>query len=501
MAGTNLAHAEFAPEDDDAQSKGSGNGLLGIYYATTNFTGPTVIRIDGAVNHDWRQGAPIPGLPGDSFSVRWMGTLEAPATDSYTIYFGSDDGARVFLDDQLVIANWKRREYVETNFTVNWKAGEKRKLRIDYSDFSSNACARLWWSTPSMPKTIIPQDRLHAMSFDSEHYANSAGLAGAQGLLATYYNSSNFDSNSYTRIDSQISFDWEEASPAYGVDGECFSVRWSGNLLVTNSGAYKFYILAGLPTRLYIDGQLLSDPANVAPQQIISTTLRAAKRCELRLELQVTNNIAPVRLYWSGETFSKTIVSRQHLSPVFEPTGEPASDSGLVFPPGVVLTSGAIIAAPVQSANDTSLRFQGVFKDGTLSLARVARIHIQPLSAELAAALPKGRTGVLLKNRDFIDGDFAGIDQGKITLTSVLFGRRSYNVARDVVAIVLRANEPTPWRCSIAARDGTVLYGSAISIEPGRLGIQGLPEFFITPSQVIEVVRRNERRVDAGHKE
>ena len=484
---TNLAHARFST-NNATSSRGNGNGLLGIYYNTTNFTGATVMRIDPAIDFDWKDRPPIFGVPKDGFSVRWMAQLEAPSSDTYTIYFGTDDGGRIYFDDQLVADHWTPHDYAETNFTVSLKAGGKHKLKAEYFDAGGNARAQLFWSTATMPKTIVPQERFYAASWDMEHQADSSGLVGAQGLLATYYDSEDFTSNSFTRIDSEINFDWHNEGPMSGFGSNNFSVRWSGRLLAPKSGEYKFYLLGGEPSRLFINNQLLSDPLSVAPQQIMQATLDAVQPAALRLEISVTNNATPLRLYWSSDTFPQTLLSRQNLVPGAVARVEDAPhERGPKYPAGVALLSGATIAAPIENANESSIRFQGVLAKQTVPLTKVSRLYVKPLTPELVAALPTGRAGVLLKNRDFIDGDVMGIENGKLKLGSVLFGARNYDLAKDVVAVVLRGVEPAPWRCSITARDGTAMYGRSISITPTHVSIGGAEELSISPADILEL--------------
>jgi len=485
---SNVAFATFST-NAVAQTKGTGNGLMGIYFASTNFSGPSVIRLDEALDFDWRDEAPAPGIPKDHFSVRWMGEIEAPATDTYTIHFGSDEGGRIYFDGKLAGERWTRRAYEETNFTVNLNAGEKHKIQIEYFDSFGEARARLWWSTPSMPKTIVPRNRLYAASFDAVHKAE---IAGSEGLLATYYHSRNFTSYSFTRVDPQIDFNWLGSAPAPGISSNEFSVRWSGNLLVTNNGEYTFHVLAGPPIRFFINDKLMNDPSLAAPQKTCTATLRAGERCELRLELSATNGAVGAQFLWSGPGIEKSLVPRQHLSPAIAPPASLYSGAGPMWPAGVVLLNGAIIAAPIQRASDSALRFQAAFSKQSLPLAKVARIHVQPLGSEISAALPRDRAGVLLKNRDFIDGDFAGIENGRVKITSVLFGNRTFDMAKDVVVIVLRGNELPAWRYSVSARDGTALYGQAMMIEPSRIAIVGAAEFSIPSAELNHIERRNE---------
>lgn len=487
-----LARAQFSTNVIAARTRGSGNGLLGIYFPRRDFSSNAVMRLDETVDFDWREREPIFGIPRDGFSVRWMGYLEAPTTDTYTIHFLADEGGRIYFDDKLVADTFAQRQVSEAYVSVGLNAGARHKLMLEYFDVAGNARAKLSWSTVTMPKTTIPQDRLYAASFDSNHVADASALAGTQGLLATYYNSSDFSSNSFTRIDPEIDFAWKGASPAPGISNINFSVRWLGNLLVTNSGEYQFYVWAGLPLRLFINENRISNPWMVAVQHLASTTLNRSERNELRLEIQATNNVVPVRLLWSGPGFGKTLLTREHFTPAIAPSREPPAGPGQVFPAGVVLTSGAILSAPIQSANGSSLRLQGVLSKQTIALSRVARIHVKPLTTDLASVLPKARTGVLLKNRDFIDGDFAGIESGRVRIESVLFGNRSFDLGKEVVTVVLRGNEPKPWRYSITARDGTVLYGSASSLAPEGAGIKEAPEFRIVTGELAEIVRLEE---------
>jgi hypothetical protein len=265
-----------------------------------------------------------------------------------------------------------------------------------------------------------------------------------------------------------------------------------GSVRVTNTGAYQFYVQSGLPLRLFINDRLVLHPWKAELEQTAAALLRAGERCELRLELRATNTAAPVKLSWSGPGFAKTLLSQQHLSPGAGAAALASGGSSAVLPAGVVLTGGVTVDAPVQSATESAIRFKGIFSARPLPLAKVSHIIVKPLTAELAAAIPKGRTGVLLKNRDFIDGEFAGIQNGQLKIGSVLFGTRTFDLAKDVLAVVLRARELLPWRYTVVARDGTVLYGSALAISPGQIAFAAAIEYRLPLSELIEVCRRSE---------
>lgn len=62
-----------------------------------------------------------------------------------------------------------------------------------------------------------------------------------------------------TRCEGQIAFDWGDRPPAPGLGFDNFSVRWTGPLLVANTGEYTFRVAANDGVRLTIDGQRILD--------------------------------------------------------------------------------------------------------------------------------------------------------------------------------------------------------------------------------------------------
>jgi hypothetical protein len=65
----------------------SAEGLKAEYFDNDNFTGtPAATRIDKQIDFDWNGASPVPGkISGRAFSVRWAGTLQAPAAGDYEI--------------------------------------------------------------------------------------------------------------------------------------------------------------------------------------------------------------------------------------------------------------------------------------------------------------------------------------------------------------------------------------------------------------------------------
>jgi len=83
-----------------------------------------------------------------------------------------------------------------------------------------------------------------------------------------------------------------------------------------------------------------------------------------------------------------------------------------------------------------------------------------------------GRKGVLLAKGDFVDGEFRGLDGDQVKVSSVLFGLRSYDARKEVLAVALREASATAATYEIRLRDRSVLQAVTIAFERGALVIR-----------------------------
>jgi hypothetical protein len=83
------------------------NEWRGAYWPNTELFGdPVLERADPSVNFDWGLGSPAPGLPNDNFSARWYRLVDFEPT-TYRFSLTVNDGARLWVDDRLVIDEWR----------------------------------------------------------------------------------------------------------------------------------------------------------------------------------------------------------------------------------------------------------------------------------------------------------------------------------------------------------------------------------------------------------
>jgi predicted phosphodiesterase len=133
--------ADAPPEDyvDAAASVWRGN-----YFNTVDLTGaPVLVRDDAAIDFNWVEAAPDSQLPADGFSIRWERTLNFEA-DMYRFWVGADDGIRLWVDDQVIVDEWRDSPFHEVVVDRMMTRGS-HTLRVDYYERVGLARVRVSW--------------------------------------------------------------------------------------------------------------------------------------------------------------------------------------------------------------------------------------------------------------------------------------------------------------------------------------------------------------------
>ena len=125
-----------------------GGGLRGEYYEGTNFEKFVLARRDATINFNWGQQPPAPGLPAEQFSVRWTGWLVPPASGNYLFHVTVDDGVRLWLNDRLMLDEWRGQPLSNYTAAVELRAGEPYRLRVDYCQYGLDTRVFVTWERP-----------------------------------------------------------------------------------------------------------------------------------------------------------------------------------------------------------------------------------------------------------------------------------------------------------------------------------------------------------------
>ena len=205
----------------------------GEYFDNVTLSGtPALIRADSQIDFDWGALSPDPDLIGvDRFSARWTRTAHFPA-GWHRFAMTVDDGARLWVNDHLLIASWQ--EQPATIYTEDvYLPGGDVPLEMEYYENGGIAVAKLSW------EVVTPS----AQNWHGEFF-NNTSLHGTPHLV---------------RDDAAIDFDWGAGSPAEGIiDADGFSVRWTRTLELP-AGRYRFETTVDDGVRLWVKGHLLID--------------------------------------------------------------------------------------------------------------------------------------------------------------------------------------------------------------------------------------------------
>lgn len=73
-----------------------------------------------------------------------------------------------------------------------------------------------------------------------------------------------------------------------------------------------------------------------------------------------------------------------------------------------------------------------------IALQRVAVALLRPTPESARALLDRGSAGLLLRGGAFVDGSFKSLDGLRLSMSSVLFGIKWFEVGREAIALVIR---------------------------------------------------------------
>ena len=185
-----------------------GTGLTANYQNTANstYTSQTTIfssaaemtRTDATVDfstalNGWGAVGGPTGMSSAStngaFSVRWTGQILPRFSETYSIDFRSDDGAKVWVNGVLLIDRWFTQGATDYVNTINLQAGTLYDIQIDYFNNSTGSAeAKLYWWSASQVKQIIPQARLFPAPSQASKTTAITSSLDAIGYAGTPFN-------------------------------------------------------------------------------------------------------------------------------------------------------------------------------------------------------------------------------------------------------------------------------------------------------------------------
>jgi beta-glucosidase len=122
-------------------------GLQAEYFNNITLNGyASIKRVDKTIDFHWTLYAPDPAIHVDFYSVRWMGQLISPATGKFKIGLEGNDGYRLYINNKIIIDNWKKQTYNTVVADYFFEKGKMYDIRIEFFESVGNATIKLVWN-------------------------------------------------------------------------------------------------------------------------------------------------------------------------------------------------------------------------------------------------------------------------------------------------------------------------------------------------------------------
>ncbi len=116
----------------------------GAFYNSRNLSdAPVLNRQDASIRFDWQAGHPGAGVFNDNFSAVWTTTRHFRA-GTYRFFTLADDGARLYVDDVLIVSDWNIHPATQSFGDVYLGQGN-HTIRVEYFEAEGLASISVWW--------------------------------------------------------------------------------------------------------------------------------------------------------------------------------------------------------------------------------------------------------------------------------------------------------------------------------------------------------------------
>jgi hypothetical protein len=173
------------------------------------------------LDYDWGGGEVLDSGQGDSVLVKFEGWLSPPESKIYYLCAYTDDGFKLYLDDELVINDWvDRGPSCGNTADVDFSNGEAKRLTGFYYENGGGAVAKLFYSTDAGSWATVPDS----------WYSDSGSTPATTTTTTTIPSSLGAPTDVVvTQTEEGIVIDWEASTEDIGISPERYAVSWSVN--------------------------------------------------------------------------------------------------------------------------------------------------------------------------------------------------------------------------------------------------------------------------------
>ncbi len=151
----------------------------------------------------------------------------------------------------------------------------------------------------TLSDTQLTQVAAFVAQIGSEEAAVASTANG--GLVGSYFNNITLAGTPALVRTEAVNFNWGTAAPGTGIGANNFSARWTGSVLATTSGSYRFRTRSDDGVRLWVNNvQVINNWTDHSPTNNTTgtITLVAGQRYSIRLEYYERGGGAVMQMLW-----------------------------------------------------------------------------------------------------------------------------------------------------------------------------------------------------------
>ncbi len=394
----------------------TGTGLTGKYYDAADFTTLVTTRTDATLNFDF--GSAIPAgtaiTAADSYSVAWSGQIEAAYSELYTFFLTADDGARLWVNDELIVQRTFSQGTGEMRGQTRLKAGHRVNVRVELIQNTGSAKVKLEWASASQTRQVVPTNRLYP----------TTEIPNGGSVMREVWTA--LSGTSIGTMTSNANYPNKPASREFLTSFECLAQNWedsygtrvTGFIRAPVSGSYTFAVSGDEVVQLY-----LSTDANPANKTLIaSTTTPTAFR---DFTANASQQSAP-RALVGGQRYYVELLHKEAAGDDHWSVGwmQPGDSVFSIIPGTVLMMPGTELATPSTSNYFNTLATEqprlGVTRE------RFTWLKQAYLSPTPSAAKTRAQAVISLANTDLTTAANYGNDMPRLALAWWLTGDATY---------------------------------------------------------------------------
>lgn len=152
-------------------------GVRAEFFNNMNLAGaPVHTLFTDNIDLNWKVNAPPSGMQPYHFSVRWRGLLIPPISGEYELGVTSDDGFRLYLNDELFLEDWTHHAARTSRKRIYLEANRTYPFQLDFYQNLGGALCQFSWLKPGDPALFF-------QAVDEEFQQTVAAAANADIII------------------------------------------------------------------------------------------------------------------------------------------------------------------------------------------------------------------------------------------------------------------------------------------------------------------------------